>query len=339
MDAKSMYRCWCPVLLLLLVSLPIVFSTSMVSSDEECPPWYFYNTTTNHCQCYHGDRLEMDILCNEDSILLEVGNCMTYERNIGTFFARCYYFQLPNGNITADGYFQIPNNVSELNDYMCGHMNRKGVVCSECIDGFGPTVTSFGYKCTNCSKAWSGVALYILVEFVPITIFYVLVLTFRINMTSAPMTCFILYSQLMVYLIFKDPVTINMLTTQSHYSSIAYLVIIIVGTFYGIWNLDLLKYVVPPLCINHKLSIIHIEFLNGISTLYPLFLVILTWIFIELHSQNFRPLVVLWKPFHGYFVWLRKKYDKKHDIVDVFATVLLLIVIIVLLISFNIRFV
>ena len=71
------------------------------------------------------------------------------------------------------------------------------------------------------------------------------------------MTCFILYSQVMVYLIFKDPVTINMLTTQCHYSSVAYLVIIIAGTFYGIWNLNILKYVAPRLCISHKLSIIN----------------------------------------------------------------------------------
>ena len=57
-------------------------------------------------------------------------------------------------------FVQLPSNVCELNDYMCGHMNRKGIVCSECVDGFGPYVTSFGYKCANCSKPWSGVALY-----------------------------------------------------------------------------------------------------------------------------------------------------------------------------------
>ena len=77
-------------------------------------------------------------------------------------------------------------------------------------------------------------------------------------MTTTPVTCFILYSQLMVYLVYKDPITINQLTTQSHYSSVAYLVII-VETFYCIWNLDLLKYVLSPLCINHKLTIIHIS--------------------------------------------------------------------------------
>ena len=120
METKSHLSSWLRILLLLL-PLPIAFSTTIVSS-EECPPWYFYNTTTNHCQCYHGNRLEKGIHCNEDGILLEVGNCMTYKRNVGSFFVRCYHFQLPYGNITADGYFQLATNVSEVNDYV--HMNR-----------------------------------------------------------------------------------------------------------------------------------------------------------------------------------------------------------------------
>ena len=210
-------------------------------------------------------------------------------KNVGTFFARYYYFLWYHHSWWQ---FQVKllNWMTTSVDIWTGRSSLQWV--------YRRFWMSSGYHCANCSKVWSGVTLYLLVEFIPITVFYVLILTFWINMISAPMTCnnycLILHSQLTIYLIFKDPVSINMLTTQSHYSSVAYLVIIIVGTFYGIWNLDILKYVVPPLCINHKLSIIHIEFLNCISTLYPLFLVILTWIFIELHSQNFRPLGEVW---------------------------------------------
>ena len=306
----------------LLLTLSITVSSKIVST-EECPPWFVYDNATRHCQCYHGNHLGKDIHCNENGVLIEVGNCMTYERNVGTYFAKCYYFELPHSNVTPNGFFHLPNNVSDLNYYMCGHMNRKGLVCSECIDDFGPSVTSFGYKCANCSNSWSGVTLYIIVEFVPITVFYLLILTFRINMTSAPMTCFILYSQVMVYGIFKDPITINKIITQSHNSCVAYPVMF-AGIFYGFWNLDFLKYVVPPLCISSKLNIIHIEFLSCLSALYSLCLVILTWICVELHGRNFRPLVIIWKPLHGCFVRLRKGYNPNNDIIDVFSTFLLL---------------
>ena len=306
----------------------IVFSLAVIvccsdPSSTECPPWSFYNTTANHCQCYHNQQLDRDIHCTETSINIGLGNCMTYEINVGTFFAKCFYFQLPHGSVLTSGYLPLPWNVSELNDFMCGLMHRKGRVCSECINGFGPSMTSFGYKCTKCSGSWKSLIVYALVEFGPTTIFYFLVLTLRISMTSSPMNCFIFYSQLMVYSIFKDPVVLNKIIIQSQSEAVKYMVVV-AGSFYGVWNLDILKYIIPPLCISPKLSIIHIEFLSVLSALYSLLLIILTWICVELHGRNYRLLVIIWKPFHQCFVQIRNRYDTKKDIIDVFATFLLL---------------
>ena len=202
-------------------------------------------------------------------------------------------------------------------------MHRKGRVCSECIYGYGLSLTSFGYKCTECFDWWKGLLLYMLVEFGPTTIFYFSLLTFRISMTSSPFTCFILYSQLMVYAVFKDPSVLSEILLQSRSEVVRY-VFIVAGTFYSLWNLDFFKYMVPPICISPKLSIMHVEFLSSLSALYSLLLIILTWICIELHGRNCNLLVLLWKPFHKCFVRVRNGYDNNKDIVDVFATFLLL---------------
>ena len=110
---------------------------------------------------------------------------------------------------------------------------------------------------------------------------------------------------------------------QNQSQSVKYLMLT-VGSLYGIWNLDFLQYLVPPLCISSSLSIIHVDFLNCLSTLYSLFLVGLTWICIELHAHNFKPLVLLWKPFHSCFVQLRRRWNTNKDMIDVFATFLYL---------------
>ena len=47
------------------------------------------------------------------------------------------------------GFIELPSNITELNDYMCGPTNRKGMLCSECIDGFGPSATLPKFKCSN----------------------------------------------------------------------------------------------------------------------------------------------------------------------------------------------
>ena len=59
---------------------------------------------------------------------------------------------------------------------------------------------------------------------------------------------------------------------------------------------------------------------NWISAFYPLSLVILTFICIELHARNFRPLVILWKPVHKYFANCRRKIDPKSSVIAAFAT-------------------
>ena len=72
-------------------------------------------------------------------------------------------------------------------------------MCHWCIPGFGPSLYSVKFQCTDCTKnAWLGTFFYLLVELVPITVFYLLILAFRIHITSesAPMTCFIAYSQI-----------------------------------------------------------------------------------------------------------------------------------------------
>ena len=322
MACKSRRKALCEEVIFLL-NLVVLISCSRIHLDDECPPWSYYNLNTLQCECYHNALPTDDIICTDTGVTVGVGYCVTYQEKVGTFFAECVYFQLPHGNFTNGGYFSLPTNVSELNEYMCGPMKRTGLVCRECIDGYGPSVTSFGYQCAECSSPWSGVLLYILVEFVPAILFYFIILTFRMNMSSAPMPLFIMYSQYIVYAVLKDPVILNKTLVQSH-SKIVQYVFITIASLYGIWNLDFLKHLVPPICISSKLSIIHTEFFGCLSALYSLSLITLTWICVELHGNNCRLLLLLSRPFHRCFVRLRKHWDISNDIIDVSATFLLL---------------
>ena len=225
----------------------------------------------------------------------------------------------PKGyNITSSQQILLPINLSQLNDYMCGPLNRKGLVCSECADGFGPSVTSFGYRCVNCtqSDAWYGVLLFLFTVLVPITLFYVIVLVFQIKVLSAPMPCFIMYAQVVV-LVF-DPNHCISFTNSSNLT----LDVKIMLTLYGIFNLYFGHHIniLPPYCLNKHLKFIHLAILGYVSAFYPMLLIFLTWLCVELHGRNFRPLVWLWRPVHRCFVRLRRRWDTKSDIIDVFAT-------------------
>ena len=165
------------------------FSRQLVanSSNYQCQP------QTSMCNYfnYYGTK------GFNNRTLLRAGFCATYDKHTRLVtFTECPYFQ-PNSDyaIFKDDcntwHTQLPRNISELNDYMCGPLNRKGRVCSECKDGFGPAVGSFGFQiqCSNCTASgWYGILLYMVIEIVPVTIFYfALILVFQINITSAPM--------------------------------------------------------------------------------------------------------------------------------------------------------
>ena len=292
-------------------------------NGDQCHPWSFYNDTLQKCQCYKrpnyvnnydNTRQDFVLRCSENNVLMNVIFCMTIDEE-GIFLGDCrtYAFN-PNATVVDGIYIQLPRNTSELNDFMCGRMNRKGRVCSECIDGFAPSMSSIGNKCSNCTGAWYGVPLYLFLQFVPITVFYLAVCFFQMSLTLSPMTYCVMYSQVATYVLLLSP-TVSFLQRDYEITFVK-----ILTTFHGIWNLDFFLYSLPPFCISPNLKFIHVFFLGYMSSVYPLLLIGFTCLSVQMYSHNFQPLVWLWNKASC----LKTNKDSKTTIVDIFATFFLL---------------
>ena len=114
--------------------------------------------------------------------------------------------------------------------------------------------------------------LYILSELVSGTVFYFAVLTLRIRITSAPMNCFVLLSQLVA-----NSVTHGLIAFMAELDTISRVVLKIILTACGFWNLDFFRYFIPPFCLSQGLKNIHILALQYVSAFYPLLLIALTY--------------------------------------------------------------
>ena len=112
--------------------------TSKSPQQLWCPPGFIYSTDTNNCECYPNSN----VVCNENKASLNFASCMTYKEEEGTFLGLCISFLAHGRNVSNRLYLDLPGNLTDLNDFMCGPMNRKGLICSECIDGFAPAITS-----------------------------------------------------------------------------------------------------------------------------------------------------------------------------------------------------
>ena len=163
----------------------------------------------------------------------------------------------------------------------------------------------------SCTDTWYGVPLYLFLEFVPITVFYLVILIFQISVTTAPMTCYVVYSQLIVYIFIRYSKPYLSLESRSAYTIFHTLLML-----HGIWNLDFFRYIVPPFCVSPNLRNVYVVFLGYVSAVYPLLLIALTWVCIRLHSHDYKPLVWLWNKLSCFKI----KQDSRSTIIDVFAT-------------------
>ncbi len=144
-------------------------------------------------------------------------NCNIYNRN---------YFSL-NGVYTT-----LPRNLTDLNAQMCGGLNRTGTLCSECVDGMYMRVYSYDMSCTTRSGGWINILKYILVAFVPLTILYLVVLLFSINIPSSKLQGIVLVSQMATLPMLIRVFVIEHLKLQK--SKFMYRVLQVFGTVFGI---------------------------------------------------------------------------------------------------------
>ena len=309
------------VLLAITVS---VISLSMLgnASNVSCPTWFYFNNNTQQCEC--GALKPWGIHCNQREMKVEVANgyCISYLS--GQYFAGdCYYAHL--GNFTDRMYSVMPQDPDRLNEVMCSMYKRKGLLCGQCIDGYGPAVYSLEGKCVDCSKfsVGSAVILYLFLEFFSILLFFILVMIFHINITDGPLLGYILFCQvymlsvrtketfLFSYLISHLPIPIKVLL----YASLA---------LCGVWSLKFSWMFIPPFCISSQLTGIHIQLLELVPPIITITILLIACVLIELHKRNCSLIVLAWKTFSDCLAKLRLNPVSGGAFIHTFATFIFL---------------
>ena len=169
-------------------------------------------TATNTTHAYHHCRSpgwhDTLLNCFNNETHLRVGFCITYNQTSDiASITLCPYIRPEIFTVTkykGAHYITLPENISHINDFMCRPLNRKGRVCSECMEGYGPAVMSAGFdiQCSNCTGSWyhGGTAISVPGIYPNHTnLFYFIILIFQINITSDSITCFIMYSQILAF--------------------------------------------------------------------------------------------------------------------------------------------
>lgn len=271
---------------------------------------------------------------------MHLGYCMSYNMNTNeTVWGACFYnnyklyqYLTPDGtrNLSSileatHAYYPLPWNKSEL-DTSCDFMNRKGVLCGKCKDGFAPPLLSFDLRCMNCSHVNNRVRNWVVLcmrVIGPITVLYVLALVFRLSALSPKLNGFIMFGQ---YVSSPPLIRQVLLLLDSEPSTKWFGRNAVYGLFslYSWCNLDFFSLFLSPICDPYFSDMFSVFAFNYVSIFYPLLLVFLTYLFIKLHDSGNRLVYLLCQPCHRVFVSLRKCCNVRHSLIDVFASLILL---------------
>ena len=301
------------------VALLLALASGYAVADQssECPNWYHRPPGSHRCQC--GTTLQGDIMCSDDGVYIRVDYIMTWDSATNQTVAAISNYGYDNySTITHRLYTPMPSDSQDLNETMCAPNHREGFLCEDCVPGYGPT--AYSPKCMDCKKhsTLSAIALFLTLKLSPITVMFTLLMIFRINITQGPIFGYVLYCQAHV-------ITMIEIKPFYHiYELNSYGWVLHASLFLSsFWAMDF-SLLIDIYCISESVNNMNILLLNFISVLYPILLMISMYTLIELHARNFRPIVIMWKPFGTCFSKIRRNWSATDSIVHAYATLLLL---------------
>ena len=296
-------------------------SYNLVRSDNDttCPTWFIFNSTTGKCEC--GNNLGEVIICDSKYTQIYILNChcMTTDGHIGVAVGSCATNCFPSKhNRSFESYYKLPTKLNDLNSAMCQeNLHRGGRFCGKCKDDYYPLVYSYDMKCTQCSNSKYNWLKFVIAAYVPLTVFFIAVISIGISASSPQLDAFVVYSQTIA-----SPANVRMVLEATRYYPSTAISSRLVGTLYGIWNLDFFRMLLPPICL--KISTLQALTLDYLVAFYPLLLIISTYILIHLYDSRFHLIVCMWKPFRRFFKSFGNKINIKSSIINAFVTFLLL---------------
>ena len=291
----------------------------------ECPAGYLLKNNECVCSDSHNEPFPL-MQCNSGnlSIKIMVGYCVSYD---GTqlSYARCPYFSEQQ----IQGLY-IPLTANGNSMSFCSAVDRQDKqFCRECIEEYCVSVYSDTFKCINGThrKIWKDALSYLSIEIIPATVFFMFVLYFHIRLTSAPANGFILFSQIVTtpfeatFLQFTKRV---ILTTSNSDKYLATTLAEVVFVPYTFSNLEFYRTINTQKCLFRGLRIVDILALRYLSALYPLLLLLVAYIIIELQAMNVRPILWLLKVICFPCMRWRRVWKAKVSILDTFAAYVVL---------------
>ena len=161
------------------------------------------------------------------------------------------------------------------------------------MHGYAPAVYSYILECVKCTDyGHYNLFKYLAIAFGPLTIFCAIIIAFHVSATSPYLHGYVLFCQLIC-----TPTVLRLFVTShsyEYYQNTKWFMNLYVSLI-GIWNLDFSQLMYHPFCLHPGITVMHNLLFDFLIAVYPLVLVITTYLLASLYSRNCTIVVLLWK--------------------------------------------
>ena len=275
-----------------------------------------------NCTC--GDSFGGIVRCNKNRAKIGVLQCFCMFNETGNTshlaIGACLY-----GCFKAHRYshlYRAYDTAKDLNS-PCEEFNRFGPLCGQCDNSqnstMGVPAYSFSLKCRPWHFSWRNIAKYIAIAYGPLTIFFVIIVVFTVSTNSAPLHGYIFVAQMLA-----SSIVMRILQAMREMEGLDHTTqkvsTIFAATVYGFWNLDFFRFANHYYCLHPSLSTLSIMSLDYLIAVYPVIIIVLLYVVVELHGRGYRVLMSVWKPLLFCFGRFRQKLDIRTSLIDTFGT-------------------
>ena len=285
-------------------------SNDHVCAGGPCGLGYYCNKNSS-CRCVDcpGHQLQ----CGKDGLEVLDCHCFSFDDDSESppQVGACVFFCGTIASVHSQ-YYPITN-------HTCSRLNRTGALCGKCQANHYPLAYSYDMVCIPCaSPGWNWVK-YIAAAYLPLTLFSFAILVFRVNVISSHFHGILIFSQSIAM-----PSVSRVMLSGLRERPTRLVIVKILISFYGIWNLDFARPFYTNLCLGT--GILPTLALDYAIAVYPLLLTIVSYVLISLYDRQCRVIVVLWKPFQVLFSLFFKNNSKiiRTSVIDAFSAFFLL---------------
>lgn len=289
-----------------------------VTSSERCPPWFFYDGTNNTCHfAYFVDGRASYVRSTLQTVVLEC-HCMTNDSHTGNLAITACPFTC----LVSAGYYSLPCDTKNVEDFTCGRFNRNGLSCGGCAPGTAPPIHSYSSHCVPCDRkdyVINGIK-YLIIAFVPLTLFTLCVIVCQVKATSPYLFSYVFFVQTITMTVNLRLVWLLLEMGKIKSEGITKFGVMLLS----ICNLDFFRMYYTPFCLHPNVNTMVVNFLDILVALYPFLVIGFIAVLVKLGIGRGRICKLVFSPVKGWCNRHNIEWDMTRNLTGAFATFILL---------------